>query len=79
MIYLGQKNRQAQKPVQKYNYISNSITKAAYLRIVVESHKYTVQDIPVGELLFKLLIQKKVINIRDIYSHLRENITNLET
>ena len=32
-----------------------------------------------GELLFKFLMQKKVIFMEDTASHFRENLTNLET
>ena len=38
-----------------------------------------MQGIPVGELLFKFLMQKKVIFMEDTASHFRENLTNLET
>ena len=44
---------------------------AAYLYILVESNNYTMQVTPVGELLFKLLMQNSVINKRNTEYHLR--------
>ena len=58
MAYIGQHTRQYQNSIQMYHRISNSITKAKYLKIMVEMYKYTVQVTPVVELLFKLMMQK---------------------
>ena len=58
MIYIRQQTRQAKSYSQMYNLISNSITEVAHLKIVAETHNYTAQRKPVGEILFKLMIQK---------------------
>ena len=50
LAYIGHQTIQAQKSVQMYHYIYNSITKAAYLKIVIEPHKYTIQGTSMGEL-----------------------------
>ena len=38
-----------------------------------------MQGIPVGEILFKFMLQKEVIFMEDTASDFRENLTNLET
>ena len=38
-----------------------------------------MQETPVGELQLKFMIKKEVIYTRATASHLRENLTNLET
>ena len=51
----------------------------AHLNIVAESDKYMEGETPVGEILFKLIIQKSVINTRAAANYLRDNLTNLDT
>ena len=58
-----------------YHYISYFVTEAAHLKIVTELQKYTVQVTPMGELLFKLMTQKAVIDTRATDYHLREKST----
>ena len=77
--FIGQQTRQAQNSVQLFQCLTNSMTEAAHLKIVVESSKYMDDDTPVGELLFKLMMQKAIIDTRATATHLRENITNLDT
>ena len=49
------------------------------MKIVAESEKYMAGETPVGELLFKLTMQKVVIDTREIAAYLMENLTNLDT
>ena len=79
MTYIGHQTRKSQNSIQVYHFISNSVTEAAHLNIVAESHKYKVQGTPVDELLFKFLIQEAVIDTRATDSCLREKLANLET
>ena len=51
----------------------------AHLKVVAESNKYIDDDTPVGEFLFKLMIQNAIIETKATYTHLRENLTNLDT
>ena len=51
----------------------------AHLKVVAESNKYIDDDTPVGEFLFKLMIQNAIIKTKATYTHLRENLTNLDT
>ena len=55
--------------VQMYNCISNIIIKASHLNILVESLKYIVQGTTVGEILFKVLMQKSVVDTRTTASN----------
>eukprot|EP00957_Ditylum_brightwellii_P146753 11172465-Ditylum_brightwellii.AAC.1 len=76
--YQGGQIRQAQNFVQLFHCIKNSLPKTATLKILAESQSYTIGGNPVGELLFKLLTSKEVMDTRATASHLRENITNLD-
>ena len=78
MTYIGQQTSQAQNSVQVYHCIYNYIKESAHLNIVSKTHKYTMKVTTVGELMFKLLMQKAVIYTSATSSHLRENLTNLE-
>ena len=62
-----------------YHCISNSITEEAHLNIVAETQNYTVQGTPLGELLFKFIMQKAVIYTRTMVSCLGETLTNIDT
>ena len=55
------------------------MTEAVHLNIVAESDKYMEVETPVGELMFKMMIQKKFINTRAMATYLRGNLTNLDT
>ena len=55
------------------------MTEAAHLKIVVESSKYMDDETPVGELLFKLMMNKAIIDTRVRSTHIKENLTNLDT
>ena len=49
------------------------------MKIVSEQDKYVRFDTPIGGCLFKLLMQKAVIDTRATATHLRENLTNLDS
>ena len=55
------------------------MTEANHWNIVAESNNYMDDETSVGEFIFKLMMQKSVINTRAKYTHLRENLTNLDT
>ena len=69
----------AQKSVQLFHCLTNSMKEAAYLKIFSESNKYMDDDTPVGELIFKLMIQKAIIYTRATATRLRKNLANLDT
>ena len=55
------------------------MTEAAHLKIVAESNKCMDDETPVDELIFKLMMQKAVIDTRATSTHLRENLNSLDT
>ena len=70
---------QSQNSVQLFHCLANFIIEAAHLNIVVKWRKYMDGVTPVGELLFKLIMNKDIIDTRNTATHLRENLTNLDT
>ena len=76
---IGQSCCQAQNSVQLFHCLTNSMTEAAHLKIVLESDKYIHNEKPVGELLFKLMMQKSIIIKMATSTHMRENLNNLDT
>jgi hypothetical protein len=84
--YIFAENRASQNNMQMYNCITNSLSKAGHLKILAEQDKYYVEDPnnannkrPSGPLLFKLLMQKAVIDTRATASLLRKNLSSLDT
>ena len=56
----------------------NSLTETARLKIVKESHKYTIDDTRCGPLLYKFIMSKASIDTRATLSHIRENLASLD-
>ena len=77
--FIGQRYRQAQNSYQLLHCLTNPMTEAVHLNIVVEPDKYMYDGTPVGELILKLVMKKAVINTRATATHLRENLANLDT
>ena len=51
----------------------------AHLKIVTESIKYMDWETPVGDLIFKMVMKKFIIDTFSKEHHIRENLTNLDT
>ena len=62
--FMGKQSRQSQNSIQLLHCLTNSTTEATHLKIVAESDKYIDSETPVGKILFKLMMQKAVINKR---------------
>lgn len=81
--YVALETRQSQNNMQLYYCISSSLSKEGQLKILAEQSKYHVgagnDRRPSGALLFKLLMQKAVIDTRATASFLRENLSSLDT
>lgn len=81
--YAAAESRQAQNNNQMYHCIMNSLTKDGQTKILSEQDKYHTGQgndrRPSGPLLFKLLMQKAVIDTRATASLLRENLSSLDT
>ena len=77
--WIGNDTRQAQNNFQMYTCIMASLTKDGRTKILAEQSKYHIGQRPCATLLFKLLMQKAVIDTRATSSLLRENLSNLDT
>ena len=76
--YIAAQGRRAQNAVQMYHCIMESLTEEGKNKVLAETSKYTVQNELVGPLLFKLLIQKAIVDTRATASHMREQLTSLD-
>jgi hypothetical protein len=81
--YAANNTRQAQNNFQMYHCIMNSLTDEGQQKILAEQSKYHTGEgndsRPSGPLLFKLLMQKAIIDTRATASILRENLSSLDT
>ena len=77
--YINTQSRQAQNDMQMYHCIKNSLTDAAEKSILSERDKYHNHNQPSGPLLYKLLMQKAIIDTIATESLFRENLTNLDS
>ena len=77
--FTRQQTRQAQNSVQLFHCLNNSMTEAAQLKIVAESDKYMEGETPVGEILFKFMMKKAVIDTSTTATYLRCKHTNIDT
>ena len=69
--FIGKISRQAYNSVQIFHYLTNSMIESAHLKIVAESNNYMDDETQVGELLFKSMMQKAVIETIETTTHLR--------
>ena len=77
--YLNNQDRKAQHDAQLYHCITNSLTPEAEQKILAERDVYHINGQPSGPLLFKLLMQKVIINNWAISSLMRNNLSNLDS
>ncbi len=65
-----------------FHCIMNSLTEEGLLKILTEQDKYHIgapnDHTPLGPLLFKLLMQKAIIDTRATSSLLHENLSSLD-
>lgn len=72
-------NRRRQNDYQFYVFLSDSLGQEGQLKVLAEAESYTIGNTPSGSLFFKLLMQKAIVDTRATASHLRENLTNLDS
>jgi hypothetical protein len=77
--FIGQETRQAQNDVHLYYCITNTLDERGHLRIVSEAESYTMGGTLSGIMLFKLLMRKANTDTGSTASHLRENLTNIDS
>ena len=75
--YFNQNNRQAQNDQQMYTCIKNSLTPDTEKKILAERDKYHINHVPCGPLLYKLLLQKAIVDNRATSNLMRANLTEL--
>jgi hypothetical protein len=61
---VGQETRQAQKDVQFYYCIANTLDERGHLRILSEADSYTMEGTHSGRMLFKLIMLKANMDTR---------------
>ena len=76
---MNEPNRRAQNNVQILIFLAKSLTNDGHIKIVKESDRCRANRIAIGTLYFKLLMTKAVLDTRATASHLRENLTSLES
>ena len=62
-----------------HNCLTKFLTEEGNLKIIEETNSYTSNGVAIGALHFKLLMSKAVVDTRATASHLRENLTSLNT
>jgi len=77
--FFGGHNRQAQNDIQIYHCISNSLTPDGQDKIVDETEEYTIGDTPVGIKFLKHILDRATVDTRSTASHLRQNLTDLDS
>ena len=78
-MYLNNEERRAQNDAQMYHCIKNLLTCEAESKILAERESYHINNVPSGPLLFKLLMQKAIIDTWATASLMRENLLNLDS
>lgn len=81
--WITEESRRAQNNMQMFTCIMASLTKEGRIKILAEQDKYHVGEgtnrRACAALLFKLLMQKAIIDTRATASLLRENLSSLDT
>ena len=72
-------NRRAQNDCQFYLCLSSSLAEAGNIKLIAEQDTHAINGRPSGSLFFKLSMQKAIVDARATSSHMRENLTNLDT
>ena len=73
--YIATQTRKAQNSYQMYLCITNSLTEDGRARILTNTNVFTVQDIPSGPLLLKLLVTRAAIDTRATVTHIRTSLS----
>jgi hypothetical protein len=76
--YINGNSRRTQNSAQMLSCIKESLSDAGKLKILSESDKWKVNGKESGVLLFKIIMQKAVIDTRATSSFFRENLTSLD-
>ena len=76
--YIQTQTREAQHQYQLYQCLMNLLTEKVRLKIVKESHKYSIGELWSGSILYKFIVFRASIDTRATLSHIRENLASLD-
>ena len=77
--WIGQQTRAAQNAVMTCYCIMSSFTEDTYLKVLTETDKFTINGNPDGPCLFKYLVDAVNIDTRATITHIRTNLSNLDS
>lgn len=77
--WIGRQTRAAQNAVMMYYCIMASITEEANVKVLTETDKFIINGIPDGPCLFKYLVDVVNIDTRATVTHIRTNLSNLDS
>ena len=77
--FFGNQSRQAQNDIQVFHCLSSSLTQEATDKMVDETDEYTIGDTPVGIKYLKHMLDRATVDTRSTASHLRKNLTDLDS
>ena len=77
--WIGRQTRAAQNAVMMYYCIMASITEEANVKVLTETDKFIINGIPDGPSLFKYLVDVVNIDTRATVTHIRTNLSNLDS
>ena len=78
LTYVNQQTRKAQNSYQMYMCISNSLTDEGRAKILTDTAVYTVNNIPSGPLMFKLLMTRAATDTRATVTYIRTSLSQLD-
>ena len=76
--YHNTQTLQAQQSIQLNQCMMNSLSSEALNRVVLQNHKYMVDNIPSGALLFKVIVGIAHIETAATVNHLRQKLSGLD-
>ena len=77
--YVTLQTRKSQHSYQMYECFMNSLTDTVRIKITPDADLYTINGTRCGPLLYRYLMSKSAIDTRATLSHIRENLSNLDT
>jgi len=76
--YINQDSREAQNSYQMFLCITNSLTETWRAKILTETKQYTINGVPSGPLLFKLLMTRSATDTRATVTYIRTALSRLD-
>ena len=77
-IYSGTKTRAAQDSAQLYYSLINSLSENGIAKVMICSEEFTLEGIPSGPLLLKVIIRESHIDTNATTRHIREKLSSLD-